>query len=73
MSYKNSIVGSSIAFIIATSCCWLPALIIAIGGGSTLIAISNGAEKFSGFFMTIGIGLFGVGSYQFNKRRKKNG
>jgi hypothetical protein len=68
LNIKKSIIGSSIAFIIATSCCWLPALLIAIGGGSTLIAISNGLEKFSGLFMAIGIGLLGFGVYQYKNR-----
>ena len=65
MNYKKSIIGSSIAFIIATSCCWLPALMIAIGGGSTLIGISNGLEKFSVLFVAIGVGSLGFGIYQF--------
>ncbi|MFT4971907.1 MAG: hypothetical protein ACI9XO_004332 [Paraglaciecola sp.] len=71
MNYKNSIVGGSIAFLIGTSCCWLPALIIGIGGGSTIISISNGVEKFSGFFMAIGVGLLGIGINQFNKRKNQ--
>jgi len=71
MNYKKSIIGSSIAFVVATSCCWLPALIIAIGGGSTLMGISNGLEDFSGLFIAIGIGFLGFGIYQYFI--KKNG
>ena len=70
MNYKKSIIGSSIAFILATSCCWLPSFLIAIGGGSTLIAISSGLEKFSGAFMAIGIGILGFGIYQYKNRRE---
>ena len=70
MNYKKSIVGSSIAFIIATSCCWLPALIITIGGGSTLIALSDDIEKYSSVFMIIGLGFLGYGIYQFNNNKK---
>lgn len=70
MNYKESIIGSSIAFIIATSCCWLPAFLIAIGGGSTLIGISNELEKFSGTFMLIGIGFLGFGIYQYKRKRE---
>lgn len=70
MNYKKSIVGSSIAFIIATSCCWLPALIIAIGGGSTLVAFSYGIETYSSVFMVIGLGLLGYGIYQFRNNQK---
>lgn len=65
MTYKKSIVRSSFAFLVATSCCWLPALILAIGGGSTLIGISSGLEKFSGVFIAIGIGFLGYGVYQY--------
>jgi len=54
MNYKQSIIGSSIAFILATSCCWLPALIIGLGGASSLLAFANGLEQFSGIFMAIG-------------------
>ncbi len=68
MSYKKSIIGSSIAFVIATSCCWLPVLIIAIGGGSTLIGMSTELEKFSGLFMGIGISLLGFGIYQYKNK-----
>ena len=69
MNYKKSLIGSSIAFIVATSCCWLPALIIGIGGGSTLIGLSNGMEKFSGLFLAVGIGFLGYGTYQYQKSR----
>jgi len=69
INYKNSILGSAIAFIIATSCCWLPALLISIGGGSTLIAMSNGLEKFSGVFMVTGIAFLGFGIYQYKRKK----
>lgn len=75
MKYKRSIIGSSIAFIFASSCCWLPGLIIALGGGSTLIGFTNGLEKFSGVFILIGIGLLGFGIYQYqikNRNSSKN-
>ena len=71
MNYKKSIIGSAIAFIVATSCCWLPALIIAIGGGSTLLGISTGLEKYSGLFIVIGVVLFGFGIYQFYRKKSK--
>jgi hypothetical protein len=70
LNYKKSLLGSSVAFLVATSCCWLPALIMAIGGGSTLIAISHGLEKFSGAFMLIGIAFLGYGIYQFQYKKK---
>jgi len=69
MKLKHSITGGIFAFILATSCCWLPALIIAVGGGSTLIGLSNGLEKYSGVFVALGIGLLGYGVYQFQRRK----
>jgi len=68
MHYKKSIVGSSLAFIIATSCCWIPALCITIGGGSTLMGISSGLQKFSGLFMVAGIGCLGLGLIQYKSK-----
>jgi len=65
MNYRRSIIGSIIAFVIATSCCWLPALIIALGGASSLLAIANGLEHFSGIFMTIGVAAILYGGYQY--------
>ena len=69
MNYKKSIIGSSIAFVIATSCCWLPALFITIGG-STLIGISNRLESFSGVFIVIGIVFLGFGIYQYKNKKE---
>jgi hypothetical protein len=68
MDYKKSIIGSSIAFIVATSCCWLPAIIIAIGGGSVLMGISSGLEKYSGIFVAISLGYLGFGIYQYKNK-----
>jgi amino acid permease len=68
MNFKQSIIGSSIAFLIATSCCWLPALIIGLGGASSLLAFANGLEQFSGIFMLLGIVLFLYGGFQFYKK-----
>ena len=48
MNFKQSIIGGSIVFLLATSCCWLPAFIIGIGGASGLLAFANGLEQFSG-------------------------
>ena len=72
INFKQSILGSAIAFLIATSCCWLPAIIIAIGGGTTLLSISNSLESTSGLFLSLGIVLLGWGIYQWNKNKSMN-
>lgn len=71
MNFKKSLIGSSIAFIIATSCCWLPALAIALGGASGLMSFSNGLEQFSGVFMKIGGALLVYGGYLFYQKNRK--
>ena len=71
MNYKKSILGSSLAFILATSCCWLPALIIMVGGGSALFGLSSQFEKLSGVFIAIGLGLLVLGSYQYYQKKNK--
>lgn len=65
---KHSILGSSLAFIIATSCCWLPVLIVGLGGATSLLAFSEDLEKYSGLFMTAGIAFLGLGIYQYYKK-----
>ena len=72
MNYKQSILGSSIAFILATICCWLPWLIIAIGGATGLAGLNAGLEKFSGIFMLAGVGFLGFGFFQFYKNKNQN-
>jgi len=69
MNYKKTLIGSSLAFILATSCCWLPALVIIIGGGSTLMALSKGLENMSALFLLIGVVLLGWGLYKYKKRK----
>jgi ABC-type nickel/cobalt efflux system permease component RcnA len=71
LNYKKSLLGSSLAFILATSCCWLPALIIMVGGGSALFGLSSQFEKLSGVFIAIGLGLLVLGSYQYYQKKKK--
>ena len=67
---NQSIIGGIVAFIIAASCCWLPALALALGGASGLIAFSNGVEQLSGLFMFIGVGLLVFGGWQFYKKKE---
>lgn len=69
---KYSILGSTLAFIIATSCCWLPFLIVGLGGATSLMAFSEGLEKFSGLFMTVGIVFLGLGIYQYYNKLVSN-
>ena len=71
INYKQSILGSAFAFVLATSCCWLPFVIIAVGGATSLASLNAGLEKYSGLFMTVGIGLLAYGAYEFYTRKNK--
>ncbi len=71
LNYKKSLLGSSLAFILATSCCWLPALIIMVGGGSALFGLSSQFERLSGVFIALGLGLLVLGSYQYYQKQNK--
>jgi hypothetical protein len=70
-TFKNSIISSALAFIIATSCCWLPPLIIALGGATSLLAFSTDLERFSGLFMSVGLVFLGIGGYQYQQKKEK--
>ena len=63
--------GSILAFVIATACCWLPWLIIVIGGASSAAGLMNGLNSVSGPFMIIGVLFLTYGSYQFFYKKNK--
>lgn len=71
MNYKKSIIGSIVAFVIATSCCWLPALIIVLGGASSMLAFAEGIGQLSGVFMAIGVLLLLYALYLFYRKRNE--
>ena len=64
-------IGSIVAFVIATSCCWLPALIIALGGASSMLAFAEGIGQLSGVFMAIGALLLLYALYLFFRKRNE--
>jgi hypothetical protein len=45
----------------------MPAILVAVGGGTVLAGIGNKLEDYSGVFMVIGIGLLAIGLYQHYK------
>jgi len=65
MDYKQSIAGGLIAFILATACCWLPALIVILGGATGMLAFSESLESYSAVFMIIGAVLLAFGIYKW--------
>ena len=71
MNTKRSLIGSAFAFLLATSCCWLPWLAIGIGSATGAAALFSGLEKMSGIFMFIGAGMLGWSGYQFLQNKKE--
>ena len=69
MKIPTSMIGSAFAFLLATACCWLPWLAIAIGGAAGLSAFSEGLEKWSGWLMVLGAGLAAWSGWQFWQKR----
>jgi hypothetical protein len=74
MKIEHSLLGAAFAFVLATSCCWLPfvavPIAIGIGGAAGLSAFSAGLEKWSGLLMALGAGLAGWAGWQFFQKRK---
>lgn len=64
-NYNKSLIGGSIAFILATSCCWLPAILIAIGSGGAVMTFADQLGSWSLYFFIIAAALLILGSYQY--------
>ena len=70
MNYKQSIGGGIVALILANACCWLPALIVVLGGAASLLSFSESLEQYSGLLMISGAALLIFGLMQYRKRMK---
>ena len=71
MKISISIFGSAFAFLLATSCCWLPWLTIALGGAFGLTAFTEKLEAYNGLLMAIGTGFFVYSGYRFWQLKKQ--
>jgi len=72
MKIVPTILGSVFAFLLATSCCWLPWLVVVLGG--SVIAASGLSAKldtFSGPLMALGLGLFAYSGYSFWQKKTR--
>lgn len=67
----TTIIGGGIAFLLATACCWLPVLMLSIGGAAGIASFTEGLEKSSGVFMGLGVVLIGIGMVQLYSKRNK--
>ena len=72
MSYKQTISGGVFAMILATSCCWLPALAVIVGGATGIVGISESLERYSNLLMAVSFLLIAFGGYQYFRRKRAN-
>ena len=64
-----SLLGSTFAFLLATSCCWLPWVAILLGGTAGITAFSARLEPFSPYLITFGAGMLGYTGFGLWQRR----
>ncbi len=71
MKKQQSMISAALGIVLATSCCWLPWLALALGGAAGLSVVSEGVEKYGGWLIVLGIGLVGWSGWKFFQKRKK--
>lgn len=71
ISTKQSVLGSIAALVLGLSCCWLPALIILLGGATGALGFADQLEGFSGIFLTIGACFLAYGGYRYWKAKQE--
>jgi uncharacterized protein (DUF2147 family) len=70
-NYKKSFLGSILAFILGTSCCWLTSLAVWLGGATLLTVISKFAHQYNTIILSVALLFFLIGLYQFWKHKKR--
>jgi hypothetical protein len=69
-NYKKSLLGSIVAFVLGTSCCWLTSLAIWFGGATFLTILSRFVHEYNTSILIIAALFLGIGLYQFWKHKK---
>ena len=68
-NYKKSFLGSILAFILGTSCCWLTSLAVWLGGATVLTVISRFTHQYNSIILSVALLFFIVGLYQLWKNK----
>jgi len=63
-NYKKSFLGSILAFILGTSCCWLTSLAVWLGGATVLTIFATFLGQHHTLFIILGLCLLVVGFLQ---------
>ena len=72
-NYKKSFLGSVLAFILGTSCCWLTSLAVWLGGATFLTVLSNFVHDYKPVILSIAILFLAMAAYQYWKHRRQKG
>ena len=70
-NYKKSLLGSILAFILGTSCCWITSLAVWLGGATILTLISKFVDKYNSIILAVALLCLIVAGYQFRTHWKK--
>ncbi|MBK6949241.1 MAG: hypothetical protein IPH16_15345 [Haliscomenobacter sp.] len=70
-NYKKSFLGSILAFILGTSCCWLTSLAVWLGGATFLTVFATIIGRISAIIIIFAILLLGLGILQLWTHRRK--
>lgn len=73
MNSRQSFLGGILAFVLATSCCWIPWLMLVLGGVAGLSIIEQYLQQYSWLFMGLGAGFLGLGIAKMNKNKNMDG
>lgn len=73
-NYKKTFLGSVLAFILGTSCCWLTSLAVWLGSATFLTILSRFIHNYNSIILGIAFVFFVLAIYQFwkHKKRKSN-
>jgi len=69
LNHKNTFWGSVVAFFLGTSCCWISALAIWLGGATVLTWLSTFIENIQELLVFVGALLGGVSLFLFFRKK----
>ena len=70
-NYKKSFLGSVVALILGTSCCWLSSLAVWLGGATFLTVLSRFVDAYDSIILGIAGLFFIIAVVQFWKHRQR--
>lgn len=69
-NYKKTFLGSLLAFVLGTSCCWLTSLAVWLGGATFLTVLSRFVNNYNSIILALAFLFLVVAIYQFWKHKR---